>query len=349
MPKVSVIIPAYQSALFLPQSINSVLDQSFKDFELIVVDDGSTDNTRQVLSHYSEFIQVYFQENQGPSSARNRGIQLSQGEYLAFLDADDIALPERLSTQVRFLDENPDVGIVGSCARLTDIADHDLGIMSVPTSNIDIRWTSLLLNPFIQSTLMVRRNLLINFQLAYNPKYSFAEDYELWSRVLYYTRAANLSIPYTAYRVRTDSVTVIVNQNKIENHSQISYRTIKELFPTLTIPYEQVKQLCSFMLLDPSSYGRLRRIRTPMVELYFCLWESFLRQNRDNQEIEALQKKVIAKGIRLLLFPYPSSGWLTTLIKVSKNYRRWPLWFMNSLTEAASNFHQKLKISGRRI
>jgi len=105
---VSVIIPTFNRAWILEEAVDSVLSQEFQDFELIVVDDGSTDNTWDILNGYQENVILVRQENKGVSAARNRGIGLASGELIAFLDSDDLWLPKKLSAQVEFFNSNPD-------------------------------------------------------------------------------------------------------------------------------------------------------------------------------------------------------------------------------------------------
>src|SRR5210317_699273 len=111
LPLVSVIIPTYNRGWILTEAIDSVLAQDFKDFELIVVDDGSTDNTRQILDSYDQDLIVIRQSNRGVSAARNRGIAAAAGRLVAFLDSDDLWLPRKLSRQVDFFNSNPDTVI----------------------------------------------------------------------------------------------------------------------------------------------------------------------------------------------------------------------------------------------
>jgi len=111
MVKVSVIIPAY-NAEYIREAIDSVLNQTFKDFEIIVIDDGSTDNTPNILKSYGNKIRWKSQENKGSASATNEGIKMAKSEYIAYIDADDVCLPERLEIQIKYLDEHPDVGLV---------------------------------------------------------------------------------------------------------------------------------------------------------------------------------------------------------------------------------------------
>ena len=113
-PSISVIIPTYNSAVFLPEALQSVLSQTFLPQDVIVVDDGSTDDTEDVLEPFRRHIHYIRQENQGPAVARNRGIAEAKGDLIAFLDADDVWVPEKLERQVNVLIENPRIGLVHS-------------------------------------------------------------------------------------------------------------------------------------------------------------------------------------------------------------------------------------------
>lgn len=119
MPKVSIIIPTYNRSHFILDAIDSVLNQTFQDFEIIVIDDGSTENTKEILSKYGSIIYAY-QENRGRAEARNAGIRQAKGEYIAFLDDDDIWLPQKLEKQVAFLNSKPDIGLVHTFSEVID-------------------------------------------------------------------------------------------------------------------------------------------------------------------------------------------------------------------------------------
>ena len=114
MVKVSVIIPAYNGDRFIGEAINGVLNQTYKDYEIIVVDDGSTDNTAQIVNQYGDRIQYFSQANQGVAASRNFGFKAAVGEYIAFLDQDDVFLPHKLDSQVALLEQNPSLGMVNS-------------------------------------------------------------------------------------------------------------------------------------------------------------------------------------------------------------------------------------------
>jgi glycosyltransferase involved in cell wall biosynthesis len=186
MPEVSVIIPAYNAAVFLPSAIRSVLDQTFKDLEIILIDDGSTDNTREVAASFESSIQYLYISNSGPSAARNMGIAKSSGRFIAFLDADDWWLPNKLEIQIGILSRNPDVSFV--CADWFNGERGDEPRMSVLSGYK--AWTQpadfdmMLEENFVNSsTVVVRREKLLQTG-PFLERLRGAEDRHLWLRLL---------------------------------------------------------------------------------------------------------------------------------------------------------------------
>lgn len=185
MPKVSVIIPTYNRADFLPQAIASVLDQTFGDFELIVVDDGSTDGTRQVVECFRDRrIRYVFQHNQGSSGAMNTGLEASTGQYIVRLDSDDTYEAEYVEAHLAFLEERPNIGLVGSGMQLVD---EDGNILSVghpwmihPSLDLDTWLYHCPLGP----AMMVRR-VWLNRIGGFDPNLRLVEDWDLYLRSAY--------------------------------------------------------------------------------------------------------------------------------------------------------------------
>ena len=179
--KVSVIIPTYNRAASLLRAINSVLGQSFKDFELIVVDDGSTDDTASIISDFSSIIYLK-QENKGVSSARNLGIANANGQYVAFLDSDDEWLPSKLSSQIEYIQLNPkfrwvhteEVWIRNNI-RVNQMIKHKKGQgdQFLPSLNL------CLISP---SSVLIEKTLLENN--LFDESFKVCEDYDLWLRLL---------------------------------------------------------------------------------------------------------------------------------------------------------------------
>ena len=126
-PKVSVIIPAYNHERYVGEAIRSVLDQTYREFELIIINDGSTDSTEtEILRFNDDRIRYYSQENRGLSATLNRGIELARGEFFNFLPSDDVFYPEKLEVQLRVFEGNPDLGVVFSYPQLVDAQGKEI-------------------------------------------------------------------------------------------------------------------------------------------------------------------------------------------------------------------------------
>lgn len=211
-PRVSVILAAYNSARYLQRSIESILTQEYRDLELIVVDDGSTDNTDDILSRYADLDPrlrfVRNGENRGIVFSRNRGLQLAKGELLAGQDADDVSLPERLGRQVEFLDAHPEVGLVGTWASFIDengtILPRDG--LSPAASNAELQKALIDVSTFCCATVMLRRRLLALVGL-YDPRFPYSNDYEWLLRLSEVTQMGNLTERLYLYRRHRDAVT----------------------------------------------------------------------------------------------------------------------------------------------
>lgn len=181
-PQVSVIIPTYNRGWIIKEAIDSVLAQDYGDFELIVVDDGSTDNTDDILNSYRGDIIVFRQENQGVSAARNRGLAEASGRFIAFLDSDDLWLPQKLSLQVEFFSKNPDAQI---CQ--TEETWIRKGVRVNPKKRHKKPWgmifeASLALCLVSPSAVMIRRSLFEKVG-GFDETLPACEDYDLWLRI----------------------------------------------------------------------------------------------------------------------------------------------------------------------
>jgi glycosyltransferase involved in cell wall biosynthesis len=181
-PQVSVIIPTYNRAWIIKEAVDSVLAQDYKNFELIVVDDGSTDNTSDVLAGYGEYVRVLFQENKGVSAARNRGVAEASGQFVAFLDSDDLWLPKKLSVQVEFFNQTPDALI---CQ--TEEVWMRNGIRVNPKKRHN-KPSGMIFEPSLElclvspSAVMIRREVLYSAG-GFDETLPACEDYDLWLRL----------------------------------------------------------------------------------------------------------------------------------------------------------------------
>jgi glycosyltransferase involved in cell wall biosynthesis len=207
--KVTVLMPAYNAANFIAEAINSVLQQSFTSFELLIINDGSTDNTSAVINSFTDSrIRLIEQNNQGVSAALNKGLKEATAEYIARFDADDICFPQRLKKQVEFLDANPNHVLVGSGAEyITEEGEYLFNFTNVGHNDEDIRKKLYTYCPFIHSSVMYRkRAVLLAGGYAANA-HSF-EDYLLWVQLAEHGLFQNLKEQLIKVRLNPSSVTI---------------------------------------------------------------------------------------------------------------------------------------------
>ena len=194
-PRISVVMSVYNGERFLREAVDSILGQTFTDFEFIIIDDGSTDSTRAILESYDDpRIVIMHQENIGLTKSLNRGLATARGELIARMDDDDISLNQRLEKQVEFLDAHPDVGVLGIKGHSIDEYGKIKGRCSNPCTHEEIVGNLLLDNMFIHSSVVFRKALVDEYG-AYREYAYMGQDYDLFLRLSRLTRLANLSEP----------------------------------------------------------------------------------------------------------------------------------------------------------
>jgi len=209
MPKISVVMSVYDGEKFLEEAVLSVLNQTYKDFEFIIIDDGSTDSSLKMLRSFEkkdERIKLVSRENKGLTRSLNEGIKLAQGEYIARMDGDDISMPKRFEKQIDFLEKNKDIALCGTWAINIDENGNEIGEYKTPTTNKEIRKMILFHNPFIHPSVMMRKEIINNVGL-YNEKIKYAQDYEYWLRIIKKNKMANLNSFLLWYRIVKKSMT----------------------------------------------------------------------------------------------------------------------------------------------
>ena len=201
MPLVSVLMSVHNDARFVAEAVQSVLGQTFTDLELIAVDDASTDATPEVLGRVEdERLRVLRNdERSGLAASLNRGMDASEAPYLARLDSDDVARPDRLERQLARIRADPRVAVVGSAVR--DVDEHGVAgaVHRSPNGPRGVRWLSLFSSPFFHPSVLVDRERLGD--LRYDTSYLESEDYDLWTRLLREAEGANLDEPLVLKRV----------------------------------------------------------------------------------------------------------------------------------------------------
>lgn len=209
-PLVSVVMIVCNVERFLPESIESILAQSFNDFEFIIVDFGSTDASASIIANYAlndHRIKVHTIPHCSLGEARNAGCFLAQGRYLAIMDADDISVLDRLALECEFMESHPAVGLVGGGTEWIDATGTFLCRNHFPTANKDLQVALLTESPFSQPTVFMRREAFISVG-GYRAAFAPAEDYDLWLRIAERFEVANLQAMLLKYRIHPKQVSV---------------------------------------------------------------------------------------------------------------------------------------------
>lgn len=209
MPRVTVLMSVYNGERFLRESVESILAQTFCDWELLIINDGSTDRSREIiLSYHDPRIRLVDNErNLGLTNSLNRGLALATGQLIARQDADDISEPERLAKQVAFLDAHPEVVLLGTQFYRIDAQGQVLGRSHLPCDHIDLLWSLLFFCPFLHTSVMFAKSVVLETVGPYDPAYNGVEDYELWNRIARQWPVANLGEYLVRYRVHPQSIT----------------------------------------------------------------------------------------------------------------------------------------------
>lgn len=232
-PKISVVMSVYNGTPYLRESIESILNQTCKDFEFIIIDDGSSDNTWKIITEYAnqnQQIKLFKnEENIGLTKSLNKGLKLARGEYIARQDADDVSLPDRFDLQTRFLDAHLEVGAIGSSAQVIDEQS-----MFVRQSNVLLEHESmqacLLVNNYnclYHSSMIVRRSLLQAVG-GYREDLRYAQDYELWLRLSQVIRIENLPDVLVCVRRSNTNITKKHRQEQLQCAFEVSLKAVQE-------------------------------------------------------------------------------------------------------------------------
>jgi glycosyltransferase involved in cell wall biosynthesis len=228
-PLVTVFMAVYNGGKYIGEAIQSTLDQTFTDFELLIVNDGSTDDTLEVVSRFQD-PRIRLEENQGNQGifkTRNRGIAEARGKYFATLDSDDIAYPQRLERQVAYMEAYPDCVVCGGMARIIDAASKHLGNFEPPTGMKALPSYLFFANCFINSTTIIQTDILR--ELSYRNDFEPAEDYDLFCRLSYVGPIANIEDTVVDYRVHPGNATERKAQAKLNGELLIIRQNMERM------------------------------------------------------------------------------------------------------------------------
>lgn len=284
MPKVSIVMPAYNAEKYINETINSILNQSYKDFEFIIINDGSSDRTKEIILSYSDERIVYLEneKNSGIVVTLNKGLEKASGEYIARMDSDDISLVNRLEKQVEFMDKNLDVGVLGTgiCVFGDSINDQE----RVFTTNSEQLKAELIFNSCIaHPTVMIRSSILKNNNLNYSEEFAGAEDYHLWWRIAKVSKIATLPDILVKYRLHASQITKV----KDERYYKMMQRLMDIRFSDMGFkPSNTDKKV--FMKY---CFGGYETFTTDEVEELVNCFSDILKCNQSNKYFD--QKKLV--------------------------------------------------------
>lgn len=272
-PKISVVMPAYNAAAHLDEAVSSILGQTFRDFEFIIINDGSVDATASILNRYAEIdsrIQVCHQENQGMISALNRGCRMARGQYIARMDADDVSFPHRFERQLEYIERHPQTGILGTWICRLGNTGSVVGTWCPSTNPKVLKWTHFFGVGVWHPTVLMRREVIekVNF---YRPDAVLADDWDLWLRAGAITEFGNVPEVLLKYRIWHGSTS--------QRHHNLLRETQLKLLASfigdylkVDPPIEAVAGLQRSRLEDP------RQIRLSAALLQ-RLYQNFLNEN----------------------------------------------------------------------
>lgn len=204
-PKVSVIMGVHNGEKYLKEAVDSILHQTFKDFEFIIINDGSTDGSREILESYNDDrVVLIHQDNAGLTRALNKGLSLARGKYIARMDADDISLPRRLEKQIQFLEENTGVGLISCHFYEIDSEGCRINLCQLPVKNEDIQKSLLVCNQFCHGAAVFKSECIRTIGM-YREFFRFSQDFDLWLRIAEKFKCANLNTPHYKWRINPQS------------------------------------------------------------------------------------------------------------------------------------------------
>ncbi|RJP46612.1 MAG: glycosyltransferase [Armatimonadetes bacterium] len=233
-PLVSIIMPVYNTANFLVEAIESIINQTYQNFELIIINDASTDNSLEIIKKYQKkfskkikVIDLKNNLNRGGDSCANQGIKIAQGKYIARMDADDVAHPKRFEKQISFLEKNPDIFLVGSNAYVINKRGKIIGEKIEPQKNEEIYKNYLTFHPLIHPSCTLRRQLKTH-NFCYEIKYSANNDYYTFFKLICLGyKFTNLPEKLLYYRIHNNNDTFINIREKFFNTIRIRLKIIK--------------------------------------------------------------------------------------------------------------------------
>jgi glycosyltransferase involved in cell wall biosynthesis len=224
MNAISVLIPVYNAGDFIRETIDSVLCQTFSDFELLLMDDGSTDRSAEIIHSYSDPRIRYQLCPHDFIATMNKGIEEARGKYIALIDHDDLMMPDRLQIQFDYMEANTDIAACGAYMQAFGNGSYT---MTVPAKHDDIFQYMLFTDPIFNPTGFIRKDILIEHNIRYQNGYSFACDYKFWTEMVKVGKLANIPKTLVRYRTHSKQTTVVYGNQVMAAVCVIQYEMLQ--------------------------------------------------------------------------------------------------------------------------
>ncbi len=283
--RITILMPVYNGEKYIKEAIDSILNQTYKNFEFLIINDGSTDDSAEIVKSYKDSrIRLLVNEhNLGLTSTLNIGLREAKGEYIARMDVDDISLPDRLKQQAAFLDAHPDVGIVGTSFIRINKDSTFFDVPVVLRYDDDLQMQLLYENPFVHGSIMFKKSLLIKLREPYyRSGFEGAEDYDLWSRLAEITKVRNMSEILYKYRINPGGITATRKKIQQEKTKFISKNNYKDAKPS-DFNIVQISKLQSYknyrITIDNKNkiiFGRNKFIRHQFALMKICFKKRYI-------------------------------------------------------------------------
>lgn len=243
---VSVIMPVYNAENFVEEAIQSIIDQTYTNFEFLIFNDASTDRSLEIIQTFSDSrIKLFnYKKNTGYLKHLNEGLKLAEGKYIARMDADDISLPDRLLKQVQFMETHPEVGVCGTAIEIFGDRNE---VKTHVEHHKEIKLELLLRSPIVHPSVVIRKSLMDNYNLNYDSNFYTAEDYHLWVQLSTKTRLHNLQEVLLRYRWHKSNISVSQKERQYASKKQIQKEALQQLFVTEQFSEEEL-EIHSFLI-----------------------------------------------------------------------------------------------------
>ncbi len=291
MPKISVVMPAYNAERYIAEAIDSILNQTYHDFEFIIINDGSTDKTEEIILSYEDPRIVYIknEKNMGIVYTLNRGLDAAKGEFIARMDSDDISLPTRFQEQITFLLNNPNVAVLGTAINIfgDGITSSVFENSTAPEkAKAELFFSSSLAHP----TVIIRKSVLDKHNLRYKEDFAGMEDYRLWWEISQHSDIMSLSAPLLNYRKHSSQITASNSKQKTEKSKQF----LAERLAVFNITYSQ-KEFDSLFNYQTANFSIFT---LQDIENITCLFKKLLKANKKQKHFSLYHfKKILGLAV----------------------------------------------------